>query len=892
MNPTRILLLLVEDNPGDTRLIKEMLRGAPGVELVCADRLSTGLEQLASGDINAVLLDPGLPDSQGLATLIQVHTHYPKVPIVVLTGCDNDVIAVEAVKAGAQDYMVKGQVNPIMLQHSIRYAIDRKKAEEALLASQQRFKELTDSIADVFFAMDKDLRYTYWNKASEKLTGISAEEAVGRSLYDVFPDMPGSKAEELYLETLRTRKFKTEINHYKLHGKEYIFELSAYPSGNGLAVLARDVTERERTEEALQKSESMYKSLIENMGDVVFTIDLVGRVTFASRSIETILGYKSEEVINKNIIDFVPPEDMQRAIETIPKGMKGEKITQYQTQAITKSGDRVFLELAFSRIYKDGAVVGAQAIAKDITERDRAEEALLASQQRFKELTDSIADVFFAMDKDLRYTYWNKASEELTGISAKEAVGKSLYDVFPDVRGSKAEELYLETLRTRKFKTEINHYKIHGKEYVFELSAYPSGNGLAVLARDVTEIKRTEEQLREKEEQFRQAQKMEAIGRLAGGVAHDFNNILATIIVYSDLLLHDLKEGDPLRGDIGEIRKAADRAASLTRQLLAFSRRQVLEPRVLDLNKIVYSMEPMLQRLIGEDVELVTALSPDLGSVRADSGQIEQVIMNLVVNSRDAMPGGGRLIIETSNVCLDDAYTHEHMSVTPGPYVMLALTDTGCGMDEDTRSKVFEPFFTTKERGKGTGLGLSTVYGIVKQSGGNIWVYSEPGKGTTFKIYLPQVEEDIEDVAPARVVAESPGGSETVLVVEDDDALRRLILRILKNNGYNVLEARHGNDALLIYEGYKGVIDLLITDVIMPHMGGRELVKHLALLCPGLKVLYMSGYTDEAIVLTGILEPDAPFIQKPFTSNSLLIKVREVLDSSKTNTECSVSAHN
>ncbi len=489
--------------------------------------------------------------------------------------------------------------------------------------------------------------------------------------------------------------------------------------------------------------------------------------------------------------------------------------------------------------------------------------------------------MFFAIDDILRYTYWNKASEKLTGILAEEAIGRPLYEVFPDIRGSKAEELYLETLKTKKFKTEISRYKLLDKEHIFELTAYPSGSGLAVLARDVTERERTEEQLREKEEQFLQAQKMEAIGRLAGGVAHDFNNILATIIVYSDLLLHDLKEGDPLRNDVEEMRRAADRAASLTRQLLAVSRRQVLEPKVLNLNDIVNSMEQMLQRLIGEDIELVTALSPDLGNVRADSDQIGQVIMNLVVNSKDAMPGGGRLMIETSNVSPDDSYAREHMSVTPGPYVMLAVADTGCGMDENTKSKVFEPFFTTKEKGRGTGLGLSTVYGIIKQSGGNISVQSELGKGTTFKIYLPRVEEAVEVLAPPRESAESTRGSETVLVVEDDDPLRRLVVRILKSNGYNVLEARHGHDALQICGAYKGTIDLIVTDIIMPQMTGHELANRLTSMRPKLKVLYMSGYTDDTIGHLGILKQNIHFVQKPFTSYSLLNKVREVLSSSK-----------
>jgi nitrogen-specific signal transduction histidine kinase len=398
------------------------------------------------------------------------------------------------------------------------------------------------------------------------------------------------------------------------------------------------------------------------------------------------------------------------------------------------------------------------------------------------------------------------------------------------------------------------------------------------LQNEIAERKRAEEEKAALEEQFRQSQKMEAIGRLAGGIAHDFNNLLTIIKGYSQLSLMELKEGTPLRGKVEEIQKAADRAAALTRQLLAFSRRQVMEMKVLDPNAVLRDLDKMLQQVIGEDIELVTLLADDLGTVKADAGQIEQVVMNLVVNARDAMQKGGKLTIETANVELDENYARTHVAVKPGRYVMLSVSDTGVGMTPEVRDRVFEPFFTTKEKGKGTGLGLGTVYGIVKQSGGNIWVYSEPGKGTAFKIYLPRVDEPLEEIREKAVKEELPRGVETVLVVEDEEEVRKLVSEILRRQGCRVLEASHGNEALLVCEKHEGPIHLLVTDVVMPEMSGPELAQHFTKLHPEARVLYTSGYTDNTIVHHGVLDKGLDYIQKPFTVEGLARKVREVLD--------------
>ena len=456
------------------------------------------------------------------------------------------------------------------------------------------------------------------------------------------------------------------------------------------------------------------------------------------------------------------------------------------------------------------------------------------------------------------------SDHNLTGFTGRAALGlaRDLAPVTPFilVTGSLDDE------------TAVEYMKAGANDYVLKdrLLRLPS----AVTA--ALEQAKSRAAMRELERQLLQAQKMEAVGRLAGGIAHDFNNILTAIIGYADLLGEDPATSPDARADLDEIRRAAQRAAALTRQLLAFSRQQVLEPRVFDLNGLVANLEKMLRRLIGEDVELRTALHPDLGPVRADPGQIEQVLVNLVVNARDAMPQGGKITIETDAVELDETYASQHVSVVPGSYTMLAVSDTGSGMDEATRAKIFEPFFTTKAPGQGTGLGLSTVYGIVKQSGGNIWVYSEVGRGTTFKIYLPRVTAAAE-AAPEPVVATDPGGHETILLVEDSEGVHNLAVRVLRARGYTVLTAHSGAEAETVARTHQGPIHLLLTDVVLPQVGGPELAKRLAAQRPQLKVLFMSGYTDNSIVHHGVLAAGVSYLQKPFTPEGLARRVREVL---------------
>jgi PAS domain S-box-containing protein len=506
---------------------------------------------------------------------------------------------------------------------------------------------------------------------------------------------------------------------------------------------------------------------------------------------------------------------------------------------------------------------------------------LASSEQRFRDLVEDIDAIVWEADATTwQFLYVSPKAEAILGYPSSQWFAEPDFwanHLYPDDREQAVELCRRAVMHCQDHEFEYRIRAADGRvvwirDHVHVVSdSQGRATRLRGLMVDITEHKNLEAQLH-------QAQKMEAIGRMAGGVAHDFNNLLTAITGYCELLLSDMDAQDLRRSDVEEIKKAADRAAALTRQLLAFSRRQLLAPQVLDLNVVMANMDKMLRRMIGEDIDLVTLLDPALGRVKADPGQIEQVLMNLAINARDAMPQGGKLTIETANVDLDETYARRHIAVSPGPYVMLAVSDTGHGMDEETKSHIFEPFFTTKEPGKGTGLGLSTVYGIVKQSGGDIYVYSEPGHGTTFKIYLPRVDASAEASAAAQAASNPVSGSETILLVEDDEGVQELIRRILERNGYTVLAARRGDEAVQIAEQHAAPIDLLVTDVVMPEMSGRELVKRLMALRPTVKVLYISGYADSAIVRHGVLEADATFLQKPFTPDELARKVRAALE--------------
>jgi two-component system cell cycle sensor histidine kinase/response regulator CckA len=557
-----------------------------------------------------------------------------------------------------------------------------------------------------------------------------------------------------------------------------------------------------------------------------------------------------------------PLHDLSRAAGEIAAG-------DFSRRVVTRRRDEI------------GRLAGAfntmiEQVARNLAARERAEAALRDREASFRALfADNPLPMWVYDAATLRFLEVNVAAVQHYGYTRDEFQAMTLADIRPaeDVprllsRIADKRDAYQQAGQWRH---RLKSGTVISVDIMSHTTTFKGHPAVLVVAQDVTERQDLEERLR-------QSQKMEAVGRLAGGVAHDFNNLLTAITGYTSLLLEELPADQAIRDELQEIQKAANSAASLTRQLLAFSRQQILQPRVLDLNDVVSRMDALLRRLIGEDIDLDTRLSQPLDRVSADPGQIEQIIMNLAVNARDAMPAGGRLTIETANVVLDEAYASQHAGSSPGPHVMLAVSDTGVGMDAETRGRIFEPFFTTKGAGKGTGLGLATAYGIVKQSGGSIWVYSEPGQGATFKVYLPIATD--QQIAPPVVMPKptTVAGTETILVAEDQAEVRAVVRAVLTRYGYTVLEAAHGEDALRILGEYADPIHMVLTDVVMPSISGRELVEQLRRQHPSMKVLYTSGYTDDAIVRHGVLEPGVAFIQKPFTPTALLAKVREVLD--------------
>jgi len=495
-------------------------------------------------------------------------------------------------------------------------------------------------------------------------------------------------------------------------------------------------------------------------------------------------------------------------------------------------------------------------------------------------LLDSAAQAILSVDRSGRIVLANARTEEMFGYSRPELIGEPIESLLPESSREahvKHRTDYIAKPRVRPMGIglDLAGRKKDGTEFPVEVSLSfletdEGPFGIAFVT-DITPRKRLEEQLVH-------SQKMEAVGRLAGGVAHDFNNLLTIISGYERMLLDRLPAASPLRDYAEEVLKAADRAAALTNQLLVFSRRQVMQPRVVEANALVQSDETMLRRLIGEEIDLVLNLAPEVGNIKVDPGQLSQVVFNLAINARDAMPGGGRLTIETAPAHLDEEYAKTHLGVEPGDYVMIAVSDNGTGMDAETRSHIFEPFFTTKEQGKGTGLGLATVYGIVKQSGGDIWVYSEPGKGTTFKVYFPRIRDRAAEAARPLAAARAHRGHETILVVEDEAGVRELVAEMLRQYGYNVLKAASPLEALELSKQHDGPIQMLLTDVVMPQMSGRQLAGQLLPQRPEMRALYLSGYTENTVVRQGVLEPGVEFLAKPFSQDALAGKIREILD--------------
>ena len=650
-----------------------------------------------------------------------------------------------------------------------------------------------------------------------------------------------------------------------------------------------NITKRKQDQDLIQKQEILFQMLFDAAPDGIVLIGLDGKISRANIAQARMYSYESPtKLIGVPAKMLVAPSSREYSAQILQRRLNGEEIPPVAYQLIRKDGSLFFGETSATILRNDqGDINGYICVTRDTTERTQAETEIRESKQLLETIVENVPIAMFLKDsQDLRYVMLNKSGESLIGYRREDVIGKTSDDIFPlDVAAYqlKQDQEALASDGVQDFPEETFISLKNGPRLIHSRKvAIKGGTGSAKyllgISEDVTERRQMEAEQKSLEDQLRSSQKLEAIGRLAGGIAHDFNNLLSVILNFNSFALDTVKEGSPIRQDLLEVKKAADRAASLTRQLLAFSRRQILHPVRTNLNTIAVDCEKMFRRTLGEDIELILTLSPDLGQTMVDPGQIEQVLLNLVINARDAMPNGGQLTIKTESIELKRNRPPIFSDMPAGQYVRLSVSDNGIGMDEPTRSKIFDPFFTTKSFG--SGLGLPTVYGIIRQSGGNIKVSSKPGSGTCIEIYLPLIEDDHLPMAIDHLSKPlTLPGNETILVVEDEEALRQVIKRILEGVGYQVLTAVDGEDACLIYEKHRQDISLLLTDVVMPLMGGKTLVKRLKESSPKLKVLYISGYNDDALVTQCEYESGSDFLAKPFNSSELTRKVRSILDS-------------
>ena len=763
-------VLVVGGDPKELGRITAFLKEAPDIRFAVEEcpSLDAAIEGLGRRTVDALLLDL-TPASGGLESVDRLQRQIPRIPILILAEDRDEPSADQILRRGAQDFLLKSQIDGRMLSRAIRYAVGRKHTENALRESEERFELVARAIGNAVWELDLTSRRLRWNVGAHSFLGYPPETVI------------------------------SDYDHW-----------------------------RER----------------------------------------------------------LHPEDRERVLHSINDVISGGgRFWMHEYRLLCADGSYAHVfdrgEVIRDDQDKPRRMVGAMT---DITERKRADDSLRETNETLRTLIQASPAGILVIDRREQVRIWNRAAEQIFGWNAFEVIGHPI----PMLAAAEGVDEWSPLARRVLAGEALSGWEISvkrrgGTPMEVSVSMAPLRNGrdqisgaMAVI-QDISQVKAAEKHRMQLEERLWQSQKMEAVGRLAGGVAHDFNNLLTAVSGYAELIQSRFEAPDPVRTYADEILTSSDRAAQLTRQLLAFGRRQILQPRVLDLNDVVRGMEALLRRLVGEHIDLGTALDPRLGSVRADQGQIEQVIMNLAVNARDVMPNGGKLTIETRNIELEESYFERHGRARSGPHVVLVVSDTGCGMNPETRSHVFEPFFTTKEQDKGTGLGLATVYGVVKQSEGDIWVYSELGQGASFKIYLPRIDQ-----APAPPKEGSRiqrrAATETILLAEDSDAVRRLLREILRKAGYTVLEARNGAEALETSRTFEGVIDLLLTDMVMPQMSGRELGAHLATKRPRMRVLFMSGYTEEAIVRNGVLAPGTAFLEKPFTPTSVITRVRELLD--------------
>jgi PAS domain S-box-containing protein len=784
---------------------------------------------------------------------------------------------------------------------SIRDITEYKQAEKALRAGEEQFRQLFENMSNcvaIYEAVSdgEDFIFKAFNRAAEKVEGVAKETIIGKSVLEVFPGVKEFGLFEVFKRVWKTGN--PEFHPTKLYQDDrisgwkenFVYKL---PSGEVVAIY-EDVTIRKQAEETLRQTQLQQKALLDNIPDAAWLKDSESRFIAVNEAFARAAGYSAEALVGKTDFNIWSKDEAELYRSEDQEVILTKQKKVIEQSIVSLSGKVTWVEKIKTPIVnEENEVIGTVGISCDITQRKQTEEVLRENEKKYRSLyqefqgiLDAIPDSLMLINPDFQVIWANEGLAAIMNRNLSDLVGKHCYQIWH----SRPEPCAICPVQ-RSFgskQSEFEEISISDGR-IWDVRTVPilgdQGEVKAVIesARNITEKKKAFQDMISLQAQLRQSQKMEAIARLAGGVAHDFNNLLTVIQANSELALNELAADDHLRPRVDDIKSAAERAAYLIRQLLAFSRRQALNLKVIDVNSILEDLEKMLCRIIGEEIELITSFADDLGMIKADPGEVEQVIINLAVNAKDAMPQGGTLTLTTANVELDEQYTRTHFGTLPGSYVVISLTDTGVGIPQEIHEKIFDPFFTTKKKGKGTGLGLATVYGIVRQSGGNIHLYSEPEKGTTFKVYLPRFDEPLVEAKKKTEFNVLPQGNETILVVEDDGAVRKIAVQVLTAQGYNVLVAETGGDALLICEQEKKPIHLVLTDVVMPKMSGPELIERLKKVRKDFTVLYMSGYTDKNILRC--LDYELNFIQKPFTIDVLAKKVRDSLDNTKKGSE-------
>ena len=871
--PVRILLI---DNSPDDRvsIIPEITREIPFAEVVeIVDRAQFD-EALAGESFSLVITDSRLPWIDGLEVLHLVKASRSDCPVIMFTATGDEETAVEAMKAGLDDYVVKSSEHLVRLRTAVRSALDRARLRDTQKNTELRYRGVFDNVPVGLFVVSPRGTIIDANAALLNILGFAGEamlpvknirdfqankEDTARWLGNLQRDGIIRDIEvELVRPDGRTVWLETSVRVERDENDRVLFYQG----------VVEDITARKTSEQVLRESEKRFSAFMDNSPVMAFLKDEEGRYVYLNEPFKklhgTLLGQTDEFLF--------PPEDA-RTIRDVDREVI-EKNEPLESIVPAPSGDgdqRVWMTIRFP-VTDEGGRKFVGGVAMDVTERERARETENQNEKRFRDLFESSPDAIFVEDLNGIVLDVNPAACRLHHTTREFLIGKNALDLVPpDAREEVARD-FPKLLSEGLSRFESVSYTEDGKSVPVAISVskvdYMGKPAVLLHVRDITEHKRLQEQLLH-------SQKMQAIGRLAGGIAHDFNNLLTAILGYNAMMLKEIAPGHPLRASSEGIRQAGERAANLTRQLLAFSRKQTLRLCVLDLNVVVAEIEKLLQRLIGEHIELVAKFTTGLNRVRADRSQIEQVIINLAVNARDAMPEGGRLMIRTENVTLAESRSPALAQLAAGEYAVLSISDSGCGMSDDVKAHLFEPFFTTKEQGQGTGLGLATCYGIIEQCGGHIICQSEIGKGTLFEIYLPRVAERVE-TRPSRPPADDlPGGKETILLVEDEPVVREMGAQVLTMLGYRVLEAEDGEHALRVIEEFGKQIDLLMTDVIMPRMGGRKLASTFRSLYPDTKVLFNSGSMEEP---AGPRSGGMYFLRKPFTPTVLARKLREILD--------------